>query len=83
MADSGLDKVIPNQGGWFCYNRYNGVLFRCKYHIDGDGVHRDTRDYYEAQRIIKFPLTVQEYDNATLDELEAKYPLPEHLKNVD
>jgi hypothetical protein len=69
-------------GGWFCYNSINGRIYRCKYSVDGDGVHRDTRDYYEAQRLVKYPLTVNEYENASLDELEAKYPRPKETVHV-
>jgi len=65
------------QAGWFVYTRVHGQLSCHKYHIQGDTIYKTARDFYESTEVKKFPLTIEEYDTLSLDQLKAKYPLKE------
>lgn len=62
--------------GWFCYMQWCGRISYEKYHIWGDNSSKDTKAFYESRQIAKFPLSQEEWDTLTLDELAKKYPMP-------
>lgn len=66
--------------GFFCWQNINGKHYRTKYDILGESVHRDTKEYFASMEVVKIPLTKELYA-LSLDELAAKFPLPEKAKN--
>ena len=62
--------------GWFCYERVNGRVYRSKRSAVYASVHGDD------QILAKYPLTAEEFETLSLDQLELKHPRPPDLKNV-
>lgn len=71
---------MTDVAGWFCYRKFHGKIYYNKYHVWGDQSSKDTKAFYESGRLMKVPLTQEEWDTLSLDELATKYPLPANLK---
>lgn len=74
-------RPMEDQAGWFTYVRVNGKLSYQKYGIEGDRSSKDTKEYFAVFEVWKTPLTREEYDHLSLDQLAERYPLPDALRN--